>query len=514
MADIAFPNIPATELIPLFQLDWGNSAQFQPGLQTSLLIGPTTNTNSDVAPQLIANTAMACTNWGARSMIASMAERYIDADPYGSVWGFGLADNAGGTAATGTITITGSATAAGTLSFYIAGRYVPVAVSNGDNLATIVTNVVTAINSFVDSSNVGRFQKKQGDKGVKLPCTAASSLGVITLTAANKGTLGNAIDVELNYKGVVNQETIPPGLTVTIVAMASGATDPLTNGLATALANTAFDFICIPFCTQQSLTDYANLLSNATGRWSWASQIYGHIWTARISADANGSDALSFCASAYADDQNTTCVQAEATTPSPPWDIAATWMGAAAASLRADPALPLQTLALPNLMAPRRHKEFPFSVRESLLAAGVALMSYNPDRSCQIQRAVTTYTTDTNGSPDSSYRDTETLYTLMAVVRQLKGDCLAQFSRVKLAGNGSQTGAGNIATPSSIRSALQASYQTMINNGWVQNLAGFSKGLVVQQNSADATRVDVLFDPILVSGLRVLGILTQFSLQA
>jgi len=517
MSDIIFPNIPTNELIPLFQLEFGSSAYAGLPNQVSLIIGQTTNNASDNAPSLIPNTAWAANNWGPRSVIASMAERYLGADPYGQLWGLGVADNGAGAAATGSIVVSGTATAAGTLNLYIAGRYVPVAVNIGDTAGAVMSNAAAAINLYLDSSLVNRYQARIGDKGVKLPLTASASGGppatTLNLTASHKGTLGNAINIALNYFASQNQEVTPAGLTVVITAMSGGTTDPLTNGFAAALGNTAYDFICMPWATTQALLDFKNLMLDATGRWSWAEQIYGHVWTARTSADNSGSDALSFASGSYADDQHMTCVQCEFSVPSTQWDIAATYMAASAASLRADPALPLQTLYLPSLMAPRRHQEFTFAVKQELLAAGVALMNYAPDRSCSILRAVTTYTINPFGSPDASYRDTETLYTSMAVVRQLKADCLAKFSRAKLASNGYAFGKGKIATPKSIRAQIIASYRGMEKAGLVENVTGFANGLVVQRNSLDATRVDVLFDPNYVSGLRVLANLVQFSLR-
>jgi phage tail sheath gpL-like len=513
--DIQFPTIPQNELIPLFQLEFGNSGLAGLPNQVSLIIAQTTVAASDAAPVLVPNVAWAANKWGARSVIASMVERYMAADPNGQLWAMGVADNNAGTAATGTIVFTGTATAAGTINLYIAGRYVPVAVNVGDTATVVGGNVATAINNYFDSSAVFIQQQRQGMKGVKLPCTAAAATGTVTVTASHKGTIGNQIQIQNNYLQYENQQSTPAGLTIAITAMSGGATDPTTSGFATNLGNTAYDFIAHCWATTQALTDFSNLMSFTTGRWSWAQQIYGHCWCARISADSSGSDATTFATSDYANDPHMTCIQAEGTTPSPGWDIAAAWMGSAANSLRADPALPLQTLALPNILAPFRHQEFSLATRQALLAAGVALMSYNPDRSCQIMRAVTTYTADAYGNPDASYRDTETLYTDMYIVRELKGDALATFGRCKLADNSTSFGprVSNIATPNKIRSRYVATYRRLMKQGVAENIEAFKKGLVVQRNSQDRSRVDTLFPPSLISGLRCLATLAQPNFQ-
>lgn len=516
MADIQFPTIPQNELIPFFQLEFGNSAMAGLPNQVSLIIAQTTANASDAAPALVPNVGWAANKWGARSPITSMVERYFAADPNGQLWAMGVADNGAGTAATGSIVVTGTATAAGTINLYIAGRYVPVAVAVGDTATVVGVNISAAINNYFDSSAVFIGQQRQGMKGVKLPLTSTAATGTVTLTAANKGTVGNQISVILNYLQWEGQQTTPAGLSVAITAMATGATDPVTSGFAINLGNTQYDFIGHCWASATALTDFSNLMSFTAGRWSWAEQIYGGCWGARISADASGADATTFATSDYANDPHHVFFQAEASMPSPGWDIAATAMASAAASIRSDPALPLQTLNLPNLLAPNRHGEFPYPATvQALLAAGVALMSYNVDRACSIRRAVTTYTTDPYGTPDSSYRDTETLYSLMYVTRTIKGDCVTTYGRSKLADNSTNFGprVSNIATPNKIKSTIVASYRKLCKAGVCENLPQFQKALKVQRNSQDRSRVDVLLDPSLISGLRVLAILEIFNFR-
>src|ERR1700733_4210623 len=121
---------------------------------------------------------------GAASMLALMYAMYRLTDPFGEVWLGPLSDNGSGTAATGSITITGPATAAGTLALYIMGVSVPVAVNSGDTATVIAGNIVTAITAAVGIS-----------------CTATNAAGVVTVTANHKGLAQNDIDLRVNYIG-------------------------------------------------------------------------------------------------------------------------------------------------------------------------------------------------------------------------------------------------------------------------------------------------------------------------
>jgi phage tail sheath gpL-like len=94
-----------------------------------------------------------------------------------------LADNGAGVAATGPITITGPATAAGTISLYLGGNRVAVSVASGDTAAAIATAISAAINAAAD-----------------LPVTASPASAVVTVTHRHKGEVGNEYDMRVNYQ--------------------------------------------------------------------------------------------------------------------------------------------------------------------------------------------------------------------------------------------------------------------------------------------------------------------------
>ena len=202
---------------------------------------------------------------GAGSQLAIMYDWYLRRDSFGEVWLAPLSDDPAAIAATGSITYANTTSAAGVLSTYIGGVLLSIALAAGTTPAAIATSVAAAINVQPD-----------------LPVSAIAAAGVVTLTADNKGQVGNEIDIRMNYLGTPGGEATPAGLTVTIVPMAGGATNPLTGlqALLSNLGSQAFDFIVLPYTDTASLGALATFLNQAVGRWSWTQEIYGHVFTA------------------------------------------------------------------------------------------------------------------------------------------------------------------------------------------------------------------------------------------
>ncbi|MDP1007703.1 phage tail protein, partial [Klebsiella pneumoniae] len=70
-----------------------------------------------------------------------------------------------------------------------------------------------------------------------LPVTAVATDATVKFTAKNKGATGNDIDLRLNYLGTAGGEVTPAGLTLTITAMAAGATNPVLDAALASLGD-------------------------------------------------------------------------------------------------------------------------------------------------------------------------------------------------------------------------------------------------------------------------------------
>jgi phage tail sheath gpL-like len=490
---LPFANIPANLRVPLFyaELD-ANRANTAQVAQRGLLIGPMTSagTFEPDAPVVLTSLAAARTGAGAGSVLALMAEAWRANDPFGEVWMLPVADDGDAVSADGEIEITGTATVAGVLSLYVGGKRVPVAVTSGMTATAAGAALAAAVTADAD-----------------LPITAVNDAGTVTTTAKNGGTTGNDIDLRLNYLGAAGGEVIPAGLGVTITAMSNGATNPVLTTALASLVDDEFDFIVLPFNDATSVADLKALLSDATGRWSWETQVYGHVFRA-YRADAGA--LLTY--GATQNDQHST-VMGVYDSPAPPWIWAAEVAAQAAVSLRLDPARPLQTLALqgPLAKAPPLSSRFSLSTRNSLLFKGISTFTVDRDGTVRIENLITTYQTNAGGQADDSYLQVETLFTLAYLLRFLRGRVVDRYSRVKLARDGTAFAPGSgIVTPNIVRADLIAAYRELEFAGIVQDAEAFAAGLTVEINSANKSRLDVLYPAELINGLRVFATLVQF----
>lgn len=494
--DLPFHQIPTNLREPLFyaEVDGTHANTSGPNLR-ALLIGQITAAGTAVAnvPVISQGVADAKAQGGPGSMLALMAAAYRANDGFGEVWYLPLADDGAAVAAAGSIAFTGPATAAGTLSLYIAGQRVVVAVPSGMTAALLATALAAAITAVVD-----------------LPVTAVVD-GVVTskvnITAKNLGAAGNDIDIRLNYRGLAGGEATPAGIVPTIVAMSAGATNPV---LTTALANLAeldFEFIACPYTDATSLTALTAFLNDVAGRWSWQVQLYGHVLTA-----FRGTYGENTAFGSAKNDPHISCLGFNGS-PTPAWQWAAALTAQAAISVRADQAQPIRSVVLQGVLAPPVDKRFSLSQRNSLLYDGISTFTVDSSGQVVLSKLITTYQTNSFGSDDNSFLDAETLFNLAGIMRRLKGLVTSKYGRSKLAADGTFLQPGSaVVTPNLIRGDLIALYREMEADGLVQNAELFAEGLVVQKNTVNPNRVDVLWAGILIGRLDVLALLAQFRL--
>jgi phage tail sheath gpL-like len=492
---ISFTNISPTARVPLFYVQMDSSqAGVAQTTQRALLIGQTlsSGTASAGVPVFVPDLFTAIAMFGKGSMAARMYHAYISNDPVGEVWVLPLADNSAGTAGTGDIVFSATATQAGTFPLYLAGQSVPFAVSVGDTATVQGTNCAAAINAMAG-----------------LPLTATASAGTVVLTAKHKGVAAGALDIRVAYAGIRSGEVVPGGVAYAITAFSGGASDPDLGSVGTAMGAVLFDAIVHPYTGSTDMGEMKQVMSDASGRWSPSVQQFGHVFTFDCDTSAN----LLTLGGAN-NDQHTT-IAGTYNSPTPACEWAAAWCGAVFPSLKADPARPLQTLPIYGVLAPPEVSQFTPSVQQSLLSTGIALPMFDDSGQAYVCRCVTTYQTNAYGQADQSYLDAETLYTLMSITRQLKAMVTTKYGRCKLADDGTPFGPGQpVVTPSIIKADMVALYNTMQRAGLCENAAAMQAATIVIRNSNDPSRVDVLWAPYLISGLRIFAVLNQFRLSA
>ncbi len=490
---ISFNQIPADIRVPLFYAEVDNSqaSYFTQNLRT-LLIGQKLAAGNALAgePYLVSRTDEAKLLFGEGSMLARMHECYRKTDSFGEVWCIALADAIAGVQASGSVVLTGTATAAGTLSLYLAGQRVQIGVAAGDTAAAIAGFLATAVNATPS-----------------LPVSATAVGGTVTFTCKWRGETGNDITLIPNYRGNLGGEMLPAGVALAITPMMGGATNPSFTAAITAMGDEEYDFIVHPY------TDSANLdllrleLNDSTGRWSWSRQIYGHAYTAR-----RGAFSTLVAFGLTRNDPHTTIAGVEPEVPAPIWEYAAVYGARNSVFIAVDPARPTQTGELVGLLPALPGKRFVLSERQTFLKSGIAT-SYVGGGVVRIERAVTTYQRNPFNQPDPSYLDSETLHTTAYVIRTIRSRITQKYARHKLANDGTRFGAGQaMVTPNVLRGEMIAAYGELEAQGIVENAEVFAQYLIVERDRLDPNRVNVLFPPDYVNQLRVFALLNQFRL--
>ena len=491
---IPFNNIPQNLRVPLFYAEVDNSMA-NSGQTTSraLIIAQKTADGTAEAniPSICQGIGDAIAKGGAGSMLGMMVEAYRANDSFGELWTVALEDNESAVGSTGSITVSGAPTNTGVIYLYIGGVKVTQKVVVGQDVDMIATNLATTIN--------GTFN---------LPVTAAAESGKVTITAINKGTCGNDIDLRLNYRGNLGDETTPEGLTLIIEQMSGGKVNPNLDVALANLGDTEFDYIACPYTDSDSLDALKAFLNDQTGRWSWTQQLYGHYFSVRKGTLGE----LTTFGTSRNDQHGSVMGVNNSPTPSYIWASALT--ATAANSLRVDPARPLQTLTISGVLAPAQENRFELGDRNVLLWDGISTFTVADDGTVSIENLITTYQKNKYGQPDDSYLQIETLFTLAYVIRAMRSAITSKYARVKLADNGTRFAPGSaIVTPNTIKGELIAQFSTLEYNGYVQGKERFKEGLIVERNPTNPNRVDVLWPGALINQLRIFALLAQFRLS-
>ncbi|KQZ80647.1 phage tail sheath subtilisin-like domain-containing protein [Pseudomonas sp. Root562] len=491
---IGFSNIPADIRVPLFYAEMDNSAANSASSAMRRLIVAQVNDDatSDSIGKLVlvSSEALAKSIGGQGSMLASMYETWRKVDPIGEIWCLPLIKETG-VAASATITITGAATEAGLLNVYVGGVRVQSVVVTAATPTVVAAALAVKINASPD-----------------LPVTAAAVAGVVTLTCKWSGETGNDISVALNRLGKSNGEMTPTGLTVVATAMAAGVGAPDQLDAIAALGDEPFEFLCVPWSDTTTLNAWQAAMDDNTGRWSWAKQLFGHIYSAK-----RGTIGTLVAAGQERNDQHMTIQGVEPGVPQPVWVQAAALAARTAAFISADASRPTQSGSLPGLDPAPASDRFTLSERQSLLSYGIATAYYEGGY-VRIQRSITTYQKNAYGQADNSYLDSETMHQSAFIIRRMQSVITSKYGRHKLASDGTRFGPGQpIVTPSTIRGELIAQYAKLESEGHVENADLFAEHLVVERDGNDPSRVNVLFPPDYINGLRIFALLNQFRLQ-
>lgn len=461
---IAFSQIPASIRKP------GKYAEFVtalavrtlPGnLQKTLIVGQRLAAGSVAANAVVDvfSDTEAAAYFGRGSIAHLMVRAALQANPYISLQVIALDDAGASVAASCTVTVTGPATGSGVLSVLIGDVAVPIAVASGD-----AQNAMAAA------------LKAQFDNQPDLPLSASVAANVVTLTAKNKGTLGNAIKVAPSVTA--------GGVTAVATAMTGGATDPtLATALATVFAS-GHNIIVPAWNDTTNLTALRTHLDGVSGALEKRGAIGIAAHTGTLAAATtlgpsinSGRVSMILVPNAY---ENS-------------YEVAAAY--GAVVAYEEDPARPLNTLALTGISAPPLANRLSRTEQETCLYNGVTPSEVGPGDVVQIVRAITTYTKDPQGIPDVSLLDLTTIRTLDYARKAWVERVSLRFPRSKK----------NARIKEQVREELLDVAYRLEELEILENVAANEDGFLVEDDLQDANRLDCRIPADVVNGLHVLA---------
>lgn len=426
--------------------------------------------------QLILSKEDAWDRYGRGSMLALMIQKILENSGGVPVYALPVADDGAAVAAAGEFAITGPATAAGTLSAYVGGVLVPVAVASGDDATTIGDALAAAINANLD-----------------LPVTAVNDYGDVTVTARWAGESGNQIQIEINR---LDTEALPTGVAVAVTDMASGATDPVLTTAFAGLGNTWYTEIAMPYNADTPL-DAMEASGAARVDPGVKRPFAGFVGYTDTSANL-------ITALASRNSEWTTIVPVHGS-PTPAFMIAAAAAAIFARYQQATPGRPMKGLILPGVVAGDTN-DLTYATRDIIVKAGGS-HTYNTESGLvTVGDLVTTRTTTDAGAATEDWRFTIIIPNLQFKIYALEQTFLSTpFDRAVVLADGAGRG-----PTYGVRPSTAIGYAIRLVDDWVERGLSTDRdvivaGITADVDSANAGRINLLIPDVPSAGLRILA---------
>ena len=492
--------------------------------QRVLLLAQKTSAGNAVSGVLIENMPTDGSEnalFGSNSTIAAMVRDFKITNKVSRLDVIPLDDNGGAVAATGTLAITGGATADGTLTLIVGSEEnhkLTIAVANGDTPTTVGDAIEAAVNADTNA-----------------PVTAVNVTGTETFTAVNGGTVGNSITLVLRNPVA--------GLAFVLTGMASGATDPVLTGVFDVVGSTRYQAVVTPSEYGQTfLTDFldprfnvANDIQDGVGFQCIADTIAN----AKVLGDTLNSPSLSVGVNELVTPPNNTLHKGGALIE---LNAVISTAFVAIRALRFTPGAnisqfvlapsgstdnfgSISTATLPyfNTPMPRLFPPLPINAttqqeQEDLNASGLWTLDSNRTRTAVLTGSVlTTRKTDAAGNPEVTFKFLNGVDTSSQVAEFFFNNLKSQYAQFRIT-DGDIFSDSNITNVDAIKSFVVGMYNTLA--GQLLTVAGdeaqtfFQENLVVVLTDSAAGKVNISAQVPLVTQLRELVVSLSFSFDA
>lgn len=459
--NVSFDNIPSSIRKPGQYIEFNTKLAVRTlpaNAQKVLVLAPmlASGTKAPLEAVSVFSADEAATCFGAGSLAHLMSIAAIKSYAYLDLTMIGISDAAAGQAASGTLTLSGSASSQGVVTLWVGNTRVDVAVSATDTPAIIAATLAAAIGNLPG-----------------LPVTAAVQAGVITLTAKNKGLAGNSI--------TLRAQSTATGVTTAVAAMSQGDIDAdLTAALSHVVAG-GHNIIISPFATQAALTALRTHLEFVSGPMEQRGAVGVAGWPTSLATGITLASSLNSGRITLGWHNGSVMLPAE---------IAAAY-GAVIAS-EEDPARPLNTLTM-ALDVTEITSRPGRTEQESALHNGLTPFEVGAGDTVQIVRAITTYTSNATGVDDVSLLDLTTIRTLDYTRKACRERIALRFPRNKL----------STRTPPLVESELYDVLLKLEELEILENVEDNKDKLIVERDSQNNNRINARIPSDVVNGLHV-----------
>ena len=423
---------------------------------TALIFGQKTAAGTAVAEQVIDifSHAEAQAKFGKTSMLAAAVGKYYDINKSVKLKVIALDDLVGGAQATSTLTLAGTATANGTLAYYVNGKAYKVPVVIGDVAADIATLISTAITA----DDEAQF-------------TAADALGVVTATAVHKGTYGNTLKARMNYN---NDDVTPLGITAVVVdfaTLATGTGDPdLSTFIIPHLEENQYNLIAQPYTDNANLT----LIDTAlTDNFKATEMLDGFCLTGLNDSVTNLTTKADIINSAFITILDNYSVFATG------FEQAAEMIGLVGDIAQSDPGAGYLNKILPGLL-PLDER---IRTERNVLAGGGIATVRTQGTTVIVDRTATTLVKDAQAiAIDVDDADLRVFLTI-SYVRYTFVVRMSQYQNIKVGNDDDIFGAGvQVITPNLYKQYLILNYEQLVLDAVCEDLQGFEDSLIVEKS--------------------------------
>jgi phage tail sheath gpL-like len=467
----------------------------------ALLIGQ--RLSSGTKPELervrLTNADQAGTYFGVGSMLHRQAKKWFQGNKLTETYAIALDDASGDSQAAGTVIVTGTATASGSLALMVNGVSVPVGVTVGMTASQVGDAIVAAIAAIT-----------------YLPVSGVNTSGSVAITAKNGGLVGNTIDMRINYFA---GEVTPAGLVATINGsgqqgvLSGGAVNPDLQDVIDILGEEWYQIIVCPY------VDSANMLAietELTDRASYLRMIDGVYVTSYRPTGADMATKLS-ALQAFGQARNSrfaTCMHGT-DTPNDAVDVCASYGAQIATEGSIDPARPFKTLELVGILPPAVGNRFLIAEDNSLLYDGISTFMADSGGRVRIEQAITMYQKNDAGADSISYYKVNTVLTLMFLRYDFRTQIQTRYPRAKLANDGVRVASGQqVITPKIGKAEALSIFRGWELLGLCENIDQFKNDLVCERNISDPNRLDWILPPDLVNQFDIGAATIQFLLES